>query len=188
MDPQPQVDGGGERRPAVDHGVLAEEDELAGDRDGDGRHPVPGRGFGAEGAGDQPASAQVGSRPGMSPRPSFSWARARSLEVKAAISDSSPASTTAPRISASRVTASPRRSGSGETPSTASASRWVSSAVPPDGRVNIMNRDVSVIAGGEVRTSQLPDRSALRTLLAEHFGFDLPEVETLRVPSVPEWA
>ena len=29
------------------------------------------------------------------------------------------------------MTASPRRSGSGETPSTASASRWVSSEVPP---------------------------------------------------------
>ncbi len=51
--------------------------------------------------------------------------------MKAAISDSSPASTIAPRISASRRVASPRRSGSGETPSIASASRWVSSAVPP---------------------------------------------------------
>ena len=37
-------------------------------------------------------------------------------------------------------------------------------------------------------SSQLADRVALRRLLAEHFGFDLPEVERLRVPSVPEWS
>jgi hypothetical protein len=28
----------------------------------------------------------------------------------------------------------------------------------------------------------------LRALLATDFGFDLPEVETMRVPGVPEWA
>jgi len=27
----------------------------------------------------------------------------------------------------------------------------------------------------------------LRALLARHFGFDLPEIEQLRVPSIPEW-
>jgi hypothetical protein len=27
----------------------------------------------------------------------------------------------------------------------------------------------------------------LRLLLVKHFGFDLPEVETMRVPSVPDW-
>ena len=30
-------------------------------------------------------------------------------------------------------------------------------------------------------------RKALRTLLRTHFGFDLPEVETLKVPAVEEW-
>jgi len=35
--------------------------------------------------------------------------------------------------------------------------------------------------------SQLQDRTALRTLLAEEFGIDLPEVERLRIPTVPEW-
>ena len=30
-------------------------------------------------------------------------------------------------------------------------------------------------------------RAALRALLVEHFGFDLPEVEQLRVPSIVEW-
>lgn len=42
--------------------------------------------------------------------------------------------------------------------------------------------------GDAATTTQLPDRTALRALLAEHFGFDLPEVETLRVPSIPDWA
>ena len=30
-------------------------------------------------------------------------------------------------------------------------------------------------------------RGALRELLRHDFGFDLPEVEQLRVPSVPQW-
>jgi len=64
----------------------------------------------------------------------------------------------------------------------------MASAVTPDGRVNIMNRDVTVLHGAKAETFQLPDRSALRALLAERFGIDLPEAETLRVPSVPEWA
>ena len=49
-------------------------------------------------------------------------------------------------------------------------------------RVSIMNRDLTV--GTEI--SQLPDRSALRSVLREHFGFDV-DVTNLRVPSVPEW-
>ena len=66
---------------------------------------------------------------------------------------------------------------------------WImASAVKLDGRVNVMNRDVTHLRGGEVTTAQLPDRTALRALLAEHFGFDLPEVETLRVPGIPDWA
>jgi N-hydroxyarylamine O-acetyltransferase len=66
--------------------------------------------------------------------------------------------------------------------------RIMASAVTPDGRVSIMNRDVTVLRGAEAETSQLPDRSALRALLAERFDIDLPEAETLCVPSVPEWA
>jgi hypothetical protein len=33
----------------------------------------------------------------------------------------------------------------------------------------------------------LESRGALRALLNEDFGFDLPDIEGLRVPSVPEW-
>jgi hypothetical protein len=53
----------------------------------------------------------------------------------------------------------------------------------PDGWVSISNRDATIARGGETRTVQL-DRAALRALVAENFGFDLPELETLRVPSV----
>ena len=61
-------------------------------------------------------------------------------------------------------------------------------ALTKDGRVGVMNRDVRVWSGSELRQSQLADRAALRALLVEHFGFDLPEVERMRVPSIPEWA
>ena len=60
-------------------------------------------------------------------------------------------------------------------------------AITPDGRVSAMNRDVTVLRDGVAGKHQLADRVQLRALLAEHFGFDLPEVERLRVPSVPEW-
>jgi N-hydroxyarylamine O-acetyltransferase len=60
-------------------------------------------------------------------------------------------------------------------------------ALTADGRVGVMNRDVTVWRGGEPEAVKISDRSALRSLLAEYFGFDLPEVEQLRVPSIPEW-
>ncbi len=61
------------------------------------------------------------------------------------------------------------------------------SAVTPEGRVNVMNQDVTYVgADGAVRY-KLKDRSALRALLIEHFGFDLPEAETLIVPAIPDW-
>jgi N-hydroxyarylamine O-acetyltransferase len=65
---------------------------------------------------------------------------------------------------------------------------WIMlSAATPEGRINVMNRDVTILHGREVRTTKLSDRAALRALLAMHFGFDLPEVEQLAVPAVPEW-
>ena len=60
-------------------------------------------------------------------------------------------------------------------------------ALTPDGRVTVMNRDVTIARGDLVDKTQLTDRAALRTLLAGHFGIDLPEADRLRVPSVPEW-
>jgi N-hydroxyarylamine O-acetyltransferase len=66
-------------------------------------------------------------------------------------------------------------------------SRIMLRALTPGGRVSVMNRDVTIRRGDAVETAQLADRAALRALLQRHFGFDLPEVETLRVPSIPEW-
>lgn len=61
------------------------------------------------------------------------------------------------------------------------------SIVTATGRVSIMNRDVTFRDGGDVMPMQLGDRRAFRNLLVEHFGFDLPEFDTLRVPAIPEW-
>ncbi len=61
-------------------------------------------------------------------------------------------------------------------------------ALTPDGRrVSVMNRDVTVAHNGAFERSQLDDRAALRALLAREFGIDLPEIERLLVPTVPEW-
>ncbi len=60
-------------------------------------------------------------------------------------------------------------------------------AMTPDGRVTAMNRDVTVRRNGQVSAYRLEDRSALRRLLREVFGFDLAEAETLRAPAIPEW-
>jgi N-hydroxyarylamine O-acetyltransferase len=61
------------------------------------------------------------------------------------------------------------------------------SAITPEGRINVMNRDVTIERGNEQSSSQLVDRAQLRALLAESFGFDLPEIERLRVPTIPDW-
>lgn len=61
-------------------------------------------------------------------------------------------------------------------------------ALKTDGRVSVMNRDVTMWRNEKSYATQLADRAALRALLVEHFGFDLPEAEHLRVPSIPEWA
>jgi N-hydroxyarylamine O-acetyltransferase len=61
-------------------------------------------------------------------------------------------------------------------------------ALTPAGRTSVMNRDVTVLSAGKTEKYQLANRQALRTLLGEHFGFDLPDVEQLRVPMVPEWS
>ena len=63
----------------------------------------------------------------------------------------------------------------------------LASAVTQGGRVNIMNQGVHIIRNGAVEPMQLADRKALRALVAQHFGFDLPELETMRVDGVPGW-
>jgi N-hydroxyarylamine O-acetyltransferase len=62
------------------------------------------------------------------------------------------------------------------------------SAVTSEGRVNVINRKVTLLRGAaEPTATELADRTALRGLLREHFGFDLPEVESIAVPAIPEW-
>jgi N-hydroxyarylamine O-acetyltransferase len=61
-------------------------------------------------------------------------------------------------------------------------------ALTADGRVSVMNRDVTVLRGTVSEKRELADRAALRTLLVEYFGFDLPEAERVRVPAVAEWS
>jgi len=73
-------------------------------------------------------------------------------------------------------------------PRSAFTQRLMLRALTPDGRLSVMNRDVTKVRGSDSEAMRLHDRAALRALLVEHFGFDLPEVEQLRVPSEPEWA
>jgi N-hydroxyarylamine O-acetyltransferase len=60
-------------------------------------------------------------------------------------------------------------------------------AFSPRGRVSMMNRDLTVRDGRALEKTVLTDRAELRSILAVDFGFDLPEVEQMRVPSVAEW-
>ena len=57
-----------------------------------------------------------------------------------------------------------------------------------DGRVTLMNRSFTIRKNGVTASGLLPDRTALRAFVSEHFGFDLPDIERLRVPAIPEWA
>jgi len=63
----------------------------------------------------------------------------------------------------------------------------LASAVIAEGRVNVMNQGVQIIRNGVAETSELADRKDLRKLVSQHFGFDLPELETMRVDGVPGW-
>jgi N-hydroxyarylamine O-acetyltransferase len=63
----------------------------------------------------------------------------------------------------------------------------LASAVTHEGRINVMNQDVNIIRDGAGESVRLTDRKGLRALVAQHFGFDLPELETMRVDGVPEW-
>jgi N-hydroxyarylamine O-acetyltransferase len=50
----------------------------------------------------------------------------------------------------------------------------LASAVTQEGRVSIMNQGVNIVRNGAVEPTQLADRKALRAIVAQHFGFDLP--------------
>ena len=69
-------------------------------------------------------------------------------------------------------------------PASAFRNRLMLRAFSGAAEVRVMNRDVTIVRGTASQASVLADRAALRALLRDHFGFDLPEVETMEVP---EW-
>jgi N-hydroxyarylamine O-acetyltransferase len=73
-------------------------------------------------------------------------------------------------------------------PASPFVNRLMMHAVTDDGRVAVMNRDVTIRRGGDVERRQLADRRELRALVAAHFGFDMPGIERVAVPSVAEWS
>ena len=72
-------------------------------------------------------------------------------------------------------------------PASPFVNRIMMRALTPDGRVTVMNRDLTVSRGNERQTTQIADRTELRAIAGRYFGFDLPELDRLRVPSIPEW-
>jgi N-hydroxyarylamine O-acetyltransferase len=72
-------------------------------------------------------------------------------------------------------------------PASPFVNRIMISALTEEGRVTLMNRDAKIWQANRANPVKLADRSALREFLIKYFGFDLPEVEDLRVPTIPEW-
>jgi N-hydroxyarylamine O-acetyltransferase len=73
-------------------------------------------------------------------------------------------------------------------PASPMVNRVMLRAMIPGGRLTVMNRDATVRANGETERFELKDRAALRGLVREHCGFDCPEIETMRIPSTPDWS
>ncbi len=73
-------------------------------------------------------------------------------------------------------------------PTSPFVNRIMMRALTDEGRVTLMNRDLTIWRGDKAHADAARGPSCVaRLLLIEHFGFDLPEVEQLRVPSIPEW-
>jgi N-hydroxyarylamine O-acetyltransferase len=72
-------------------------------------------------------------------------------------------------------------------PASAFRNRLLLRALTDHGRISVMNRDVTIQDESGSSTTVLADRAALRALLVEHFGFDLPAVESLHVPAIDGW-
>ena len=66
--------------------------------------------------------------------------------------------------------------------------RLMMHAYTSSGRTSVMNRDVREWRDGVAYPRRLATRHELRELVAQIVGVDMPEIETLRVPTVPEWA
>jgi N-hydroxyarylamine O-acetyltransferase len=73
-------------------------------------------------------------------------------------------------------------------PASPFVNRIMARAFIADGEVRISNWDVTRTRGGQTETFVLPDRRGLREVVAAYFGFDLPALDSVCVPSIPEWA
>ncbi|HSN27370.1 MAG TPA: arylamine N-acetyltransferase [Kofleriaceae bacterium] len=71
-------------------------------------------------------------------------------------------------------------------PQSAFVQRMMLRAFTPDGRISAMNRELTILRGGETTTRQIADRAELQRLLADVFAIDC-DVSRLRVPTIPEW-
>ncbi len=67
------------------------------------------------------------------------------------------------------------------------ANRMMLRAMIPGGRLTVMNKDAALRANGATERFEIEDRAALRRLVQHYCGFDCPEIETMRVPSLPDW-
>jgi len=73
-------------------------------------------------------------------------------------------------------------------PASPMVNRVMLRAMIPGGRLTVMNQDATFRADGATERFALKDRAALRDLVREHCGFDCPEIETMRIPSAPDWS
>lgn len=72
-------------------------------------------------------------------------------------------------------------------PASGFVNRLMLRAYTPHGRVGVMNRDVTQWRDGVSAARRLDSRAELRALVSQVMGIDLPEIDTLRVPTIPEW-
>lgn len=60
-------------------------------------------------------------------------------------------------------------------------------AFTKEGRVSVMNRGLTIVTKNKSEKRDLVDRKDLRSLVNQYFGFDLPEIDTIHIPAIPEW-
>jgi N-hydroxyarylamine O-acetyltransferase len=60
-------------------------------------------------------------------------------------------------------------------------------AITADARVSVMNQALTIRQGHGEQKRTIAGRAELRALLVEHFGFDVADVEQMRVPAIEGW-
>ena len=57
----------------------------------------------------------------------------------------------------------------------------------PEGRVNLANKEATIYKNGNAQKVPIETPKILRAFIREYMNIDLPEVEHLKVPGIPEW-